>query len=112
MILAKPGGTLPTAQPVSFSTTSPGPLCCTFQSAGTEAHDGFTMSLSIFALTVTSVNANCSTTSPLSLTRRALSSSPVVAIGPELVAVAQAVLRLEHDDVRRVSRDALAGDPT
>ena len=59
---------------MSLGTTSPGPPCFTFQSAGTDAQVGFSMSLSIVGLIETSVNANSSTTSPFSLTRRAFSS--------------------------------------
>ena len=80
----KPGGSLPTDQPVASLLNSPLDVCLTCQSGGSCAHDGLTISRSIFALTVTSVNAICSTISPLSLMRLAFSRSPVPASAQNL----------------------------
>ena len=67
---------------------------------------GLNMSRSSLAPIWMSVNANCSIVSFFSLSRRALSSKPVLDVGPELVAVAHAVLGLEHVRLRFPTGDA------
>ena len=77
MILVNPGGIRVTAQPVSFGATSPAEASFTVQSGGIAAQVGSTIGGSTLALTVKSVKANCSTTSPRSFITRAFNNSPV-----------------------------------
>src|SRR5213082_1249232 len=62
MIFTKPGGMRVTVQPVSLGATSPAEASFTVQSGGTAAQVGSIIAGSTLALTVRSVNANCSTT--------------------------------------------------
>src|SRR5206468_8306035 len=64
MIFTKPGGTRVTAQPVSLGAASPADASLTVQSGGTAAQVGSIIAGSTLALTIKSVKANCSTTSP------------------------------------------------